>query len=1047
MPEFVHGAQQRPQDWDPEEPGAKVYVCNRPGKVGRTTGRTKMSGSHLMVEIEFGPNETSFKRFTLLVRQDEPPTIKGLITEGRFGGSDDLRKILILEKVKGELTNIIYSMDSGLTDFYPHQFKPVLRFLESYTGRLLIADEVGLGKTVEAAYIWKELEARESARRMLVVCPAMLREKWKSDLKRLFGISSQIFNAERLLKELKGNWSTESFVYIASIESTRTPRQYDDEDEDSSQARLGRLLERNQVSEFGSLFDLAIVDEAHYMRNTGTASNRLGGLLRDEARHFVLLTATPVQIRSENLFRLLQLVDPDEFNDQHVFEEMLQANRQIVVAQQALWCAPVEISKAQEHIRSALNTGYFRSDPVLKRILNELPSAANESESRVRLANMLESRSLLWQYMTRSRKREVLERRVERMPQTLSVDFNAEERDAYQSLSKFVQDRVHATGGVRQFALVLRQRQMASSIVAALKSWREPHGDGDHMEELLWDDIGFEAKPERWDADTNDSGTDGLREFAAQFDVQRLEQFDSKYKRLKGFVDQALASNPREKIVVFAYFRATLDYLKRRLNADGIRTESIMGGRGDENASAISSFRKQRGPSVLLSSEVGSEGIDLQFCRMLVNYDLPWNPMRVEQRIGRLDRLGQKAEKISIVNLSFKDSVEERVLMRLYDRIELFKESIGDLEPILGERTDELLSLLLNPELTPAEREQKAEEVCQALENNRVQQQELEDNASDLVGLSDIILQQVDDARRRGHWLSGDDLRSFVEDFFSLDFPGTRIAPAGDRRAAAHIQLSLDAKASLGNFIRRDKPSVHTRLHQSSQPVLCLFGSRTEETSRQGSEFVEAGHPLIRWIRSRHEANQVPLHKLSAVEVDAVEDVSKGEYAFAVQLWSFDGLRKERRLVYSACEISSGKILPPATAEALVNAGCNGRTIPNASNSLPAAGGVMSAIDVCGEDLDCRFIEKSNDFEAQNALKCSQQLTSARRSAERRMARPKELMNRYDADGNLRMYRMFKGSVDKIETHLRSVEQRVEEMRFVDPTPSDRAWGVIRVLH
>ena len=160
LQESVH-SERRSQEWDPSERGLTVHVRNRPGKLGRTTGQTKMSGSHLMVEVDFGPNEKSFKRYAVLERQAEQLSVERLIREGRFGGADDLRRILVLEKVKGELTNIIYSMDSGLTEFYPHQFKPVLRFLESHTGRLLIADEVGLGKTVEAAYIWKELEARE----------------------------------------------------------------------------------------------------------------------------------------------------------------------------------------------------------------------------------------------------------------------------------------------------------------------------------------------------------------------------------------------------------------------------------------------------------------------------------------------------------------------------------------------------------------------------------------------------------------------------------------------------------------------------------------------------------------------------------------------------------------------------------------------------------------------------------------------------------------------------------------------------------------------
>ena len=129
-----------------------------------------------------------------------------------------------------------------------------------------------------------------------------------------------------------------------------------------------------------------------------------------------------------------------------------------------------------------------------------------------------------------------------------------------------------------------------------------------------------------------------------------------------------------------------------------------LGGMGKEKWAVIQNFAETGGPNVLLSSEVGSEGIDLQFCRFLVNYDLPWNPMKVEQRIGRLDRLGQKADRISIINLSLVDTVEERILQRLYDRINLFRESIGGLEEILGDMTNQLLTELFEPTLSPEER-------------------------------------------------------------------------------------------------------------------------------------------------------------------------------------------------------------------------------------------------------------------------------------------------------------------------------------------------------
>src|SRR5262249_22995827 len=147
------------------------------------------------------------------------------------------------------------------------------------------------------------------------------------------------------------------------------------------------------------------------------------------------------------------------------------------------------------------------------------------------------------------------------------------------------------------------------------------------------------SSPQNWD----DSAAFGL-----QYDIGALERGDGKYKALHQFLKQELQRNPEEKFVVFAFFRGTLKYLARRLKADRVKATLMMGAMGSDKDGLIQNFASPDGPSVLLSSEVGSEGIDLQFCRFIVNYDLPWNPMKVEQRIGRVDRLGQKAERISI---------------------------------------------------------------------------------------------------------------------------------------------------------------------------------------------------------------------------------------------------------------------------------------------------------------------------------------------------------------------------------------------------------------
>jgi superfamily II DNA/RNA helicase len=314
-------------------------------------------------------------------------------------------------------------------------------------------------------------------------------------------------------------------------------------------------------------------------------------------------------------------------------------------------------------------------------------------------------------------------------------------------------------------------------------------------------------------------------------DLAALESVDGKYKALHGFLKDEIGKNPSEKFVVFAFFRGTLRYLEKRLQKDGIRTALIMGGMGELTETLLTEFRQPDGPAVLLSSEVGSEGIDLQFCRFVVNYDLPWNPMRVEQRIGRLDRLGQKAGRISIVNLVLVDTIEDRILLRLYERIELFKNSIGDLEEILGEMTEQLMAHLFNPALSDQERDRQAETTEMAIVNRRAVQNQLEEEAVNLIGFSDYILDNIRDSREKGRWLSGEELIALVEDFFTRKYPGTKIETQAEIAFAAKVRLSEEAKASLGIFINEAKPATRTRLHQSAAPILCLFDPR------QGGEF------------------------------------------------------------------------------------------------------------------------------------------------------------------------------------------------------------------
>ena len=242
--------------WDGQSASVPVRLRDNPGRQGTTTGKTRQVGTHLYVQVDFGPNDKQYKQYELLEPVGSDLDMYDLLDAGSFGGPSDLRRILTFEKIKGELTNVLYSMEASNTDFYPHQFKPVLKFIESPVGRLLIADEVGLGKTIESIYIWKELQARNDARRLLVVCPAMLREKWRSDLRNRFNISSDIVDAKGLLQalsDLSPRGGSRSFTYIASLEALRPPvkppRNFEDPEVTSSRAQLGRLLDANTASD------------------------------------------------------------------------------------------------------------------------------------------------------------------------------------------------------------------------------------------------------------------------------------------------------------------------------------------------------------------------------------------------------------------------------------------------------------------------------------------------------------------------------------------------------------------------------------------------------------------------------------------------------------------------------------------------------------------------------------------------------------------------------------------------------------------------------
>ena len=205
--------------------------------------------------------------------------------------------------------------------------------------------------------------------------------------------------------------------------------------------------------------------------------------------------------------------------------------------------------------------------------------------------------------------------------------------------------------------------------------------------------------------------------------------------------------------------------MERRLRDAGINVLQINGSvPTGERTLIIDRFKTDPHVRVLLTSEVGSEGLDFQFCDTLFNYDLPWNPMRVEQRIGRIDRYGQKAEKIRIYSFFLRGTIEERILERLYTRIGIFEDSVGDLEPILGPLAQQLSREIFSMDLTPVQELEKTEQLLASLEVRRLEEEDLQKRTAELLGQDALALQAVQDTVSSGRYISAPELRSVVCD-------------------------------------------------------------------------------------------------------------------------------------------------------------------------------------------------------------------------------------------------------------------------------------------
>jgi len=447
----------------------------------------------------------------------------------------------------------------------PHQLEVAKQVVENMNGKAILADEVGLGKTIEAGLILKEYMIRGLVKKVLILVPASLVSQWAMELNSKFYIPA--------VAQRKSYVWDQCDVVISSIDTAkRTPH-------------------REIINEQD--YDLIIIDEAHKLKNNKTKNYEFVQNLKK--KFCLLLTATPIQNRISEIFNLVSLLKPGHLGSETDF-----------------------YNKYKKDSRS------LDDDEHLKELVN-----------KVMIRNRRADTGIEW---------------TKRIVETIPIEFSEKERELYENICLMGEksDLINKS----QFSVMTLQREACSSREAVYYTLKNMQQKEENTSSFFQEQI--------------------------QHLIKKVEEVQSNAKAQKAL---ELIKEINDKVIIFTEYRATQLYLQWFLKQHGITSVPFRGGFKRGKKDWMRELFKNNA-QVLIATEAGGEGINLQFCHHIINFDLPWNPMRLEQRIGRIHRLGQEKD-VKIYNFAIKDTVEEHVLKLLYEKIHLFEKVIGDLDDIL----------------------------------------------------------------------------------------------------------------------------------------------------------------------------------------------------------------------------------------------------------------------------------------------------------------------------------------------------------------------------
>ena len=1036
------------------DPGIRVRHFDNPGRQGTVLNGERCNTYGISRKIRWDDGNTDFVSEDQLeiLEENAMSDPYALIREGKYARSEDFRRNLTYVHLSGRLANLVYSMGITNTDFYPHQYRPLLTFLDSAVNGLLIADEVGLGKTIEAGLIWTELRARYDMRRLLVVCPAMLCEKWYYELSNRFGVDASIVNAKELLRIVKqpSIQLGEGKAWIISYNGLRPPREWKEEITDENQkdkekkasCQLCNIFRKKANSE--PVFDLVIYDEAHFMRNKGTATWRLGNLLREVAEYQIMLSATPINLHNEDLFNLLQLLDEDHFRWLSDFEKLIDANTYLIKARDTVLDRQSSILDIKEILQKAANTPILSNYKQLTKITEEHFNNTELSDKlRAHIASVLERMNLLSYIVTRTRKRDVLTKRILREVHRESVPMTQLEYELYIEVTRAVIKYASSKGILPGFLFVTPQRLVTSCPAAMLEAWLTEDGDeGDWESAEGYEDTANES---------NKENNRPLREFisdeiSSKFNFEELKNNDSKFNRLNEIAVRFIEENPDEKVIIFTAFRATAKYLCERLSRVGIGSKLLLGGLRQSKQEVINEFRENNNLRFLVSTEVASVGVDLQFCRFLINYDLPWNPTRIEQRIGRIDRLGQNADKIHIWNLYFKNTIDDRIVERLLDRIRIFDEALGLSEAIIGEHIQKLEYSLLTRTLSPEQIDREIDRAFLAIENALRNRDQLQKNAPHMMAHGQHVIEQIEAANELSRRVTEHDLYIYVHDYLTRFGSGSRFIQECNDQYAVSIQLSNTLAASLDDFCKRKGISGKTALGKG-EPKCCRFLNKISQIPKRGEEIIHQFHPLIRFIAYDIKTRKEQLYPVVAIQIRAADLNNKyrsGVYTFIIRLWVFNGVHEEEFLAVQAYSLSQHEALSVEESESLIQVARNFGFDWLAPSQDPEE--IIKALDNCENGLQKRYNERKKQKELENDDRVRFQIDAIERHLQSVIPKKNEIIRKHEDAGITSLAKAVQGQIDKLVARMNVKKETIKRKGVIMPETNFVCLGLIKVL-